>query len=154
MKKTQGKIAGIVKKQDIDEPEEDKEEAEPEYSGSKNISISTGVDLSDVLSNVQIAFVGVQKRCGVTHQAIIAAEYLAAYGYRVAFVDCSQTKGKSLNAIAKYQSVKWKENFFSYCNVDYYPDAISRVQDILTPHEYHFVVMDFGALCGKYKRYD
>lgn len=151
MKKTQGKIAGIVKKQDIDEPEEDKKEAEPEYSGSKNISISTGVDLSDVLSNVQIAFVGVQKRCGVTHQAIIAAEYLAAYGYRVAFVDCSQTKGKSLNAIAKYQSVKWKENFFSYCNVDYYPDAISRVQDILTPHEYHFVVMDFGPYAGNIK---
>lgn len=102
-------------------------------------------ELKEVLANVQIGFVGTQRRIGTTHQAIIAAHYLAAKEYRVALVDCSYTKGKSFHAISKYKDVENHGKYFTYGEVDYYPD-LQKMDDVLSSkRKYNFIVIDYGV---------
>ena len=111
--------------------------------------IESGIPLEqmrELLVNVTVAFVGTQKRIGCTHQAIIAAHYLAKAGYRVAIADCTKTKGKVFDAIRKYMSVSTGRGFFTYNGVDYYSNAESGMNDIFLANEkYNFIIIDYGA---------
>lgn len=106
----------------------------------------TTAHLRDLLVNVTVAFVGTQKRVGCTHQAIIAAHYLAKSGYRVAIADGTRTKGKVFDAISKYMPVTAGKGFFTYSGVDYYSNVEADMNDIfLAKDKYNFIVIDYGT---------
>lgn len=107
-------------------------------------------DLFDIISNVIVGFVGNQRRAGVTHQAITAAHYLAARGYRVALADCASNGGKSMSAfeaIERYRDTVSYAGGFSYLGVDYYKnmttESLNRI--FSAKDSYHFVIIDYGT---------
>lgn len=107
-------------------------------------------DLFDIISNVIVGFVGNQRRAGVTHQAITAAHYLAARGYRVALADCAPNGGKSMSAfeaIERYRNTVPYAGGFSYLDVDYYENMTTEsLNRIFSAKEgYHFVIIDYGT---------
>lgn len=108
-------------------------------------------DLFEIISNVIVGFVGNQRRSGVTHQAITAAHFLAARGYRVALADCSARGGKSLSAfeaIERYRDTSMlSPDSFSYLGVDYYKNMnVESLNKIFSAAEkYHFVIIDYGT---------
>lgn len=107
-------------------------------------------DLFDIISNVIVGFVGNQRRAGVTHQAITAAHYLAARGYRVALADCASNGGKSMSAfeaIERYRDTESYTGGFSYLGVDYYKNMTTEsLNRIFSAKEsYHFVIIDYGT---------
>lgn len=141
-KKTQEKFSGNIahKEKDKSEEEEGRVPVEPDKSVITSDGPQGSVALKDVLSNVAIAFLGTQRKSGCTHQAIIAAHYLHHCGYRVAIEDCTGTKGKVFQAIARYCTVEERKGFFSYRGVDYYAGSVPELQD-----GYHFIVKDYGV---------
>lgn len=108
-------------------------------------------DLYEIISNVIVGFVGNQRRSGVTHQAITAAHFLAAYGYCVALADCSARGGKSLSSfetIEKYRDTEMlSADSFSYLGVDYYKNMnVDSLNNIFSSEKkYHFVIIDYGT---------
>lgn len=112
------------------------------------------VDLKEVLSNVIVGVVGVQRRSGVTHQAIITAHYLVKHGYRVALVDCTGSNGKCFESIRKYRDVDIGKDCFTYQGVDYYSDVqIEGINAIFSSeNQYNFVIIDYGFFSTKVKK--
>lgn len=115
----------------------DKEEQE------ENIS----ENLSGVLKNVMIGFTGTSKKCGVTHQAILAAYYLMGNGYRVALFDVTGTKCNTFESIKKWQEVEnIDNNCFEYRGVDYYKvGTTDKINNFLNSADtYNFIIVDYG----------
>lgn len=123
---------------------------DPVNTGLKMNALSVD-DLFEIISNVIVGFVGNQRRSGVTHQAITAAHFLAAHGYRVALADCSARGGKSISAfeaIERYRdTLPLSADSFSYLGVDYYKNmTVESLNKIFSAMEkYHFVIIDYGT---------
>jgi hypothetical protein len=94
-------------------------------------------------SKVSIAIIGVQRRIGVTHNAIILATTIRKMGYMVAIVEMNNSS--DFQKIRASYDTKMHDNYFVLDGVDYYPDATKdTLKYIKSEKSYNFIVLDYG----------
>lgn len=109
-------------------------------------------EIRQSVNKALIGFIGTQNRIGVTHNAIVSANYLKSKGYKVAIVENSLNPTKCFKSIrTSFEDIEnEKDEFFTINHVDYYPDyEIEEVYKILSKN-YNFVILDFGKFDKSY----
>lgn len=105
------------------------------------------------VSKAQIAFVGTQERIGVTHNAIMCANFLRRNGHKVAIVESKENNNKVFHTIKQnfeFEKEELGDDYFSIKEVDYYPDyPLEELYNILYKN-YNFVLIDFGVFNTSY----
>lgn len=91
-----------------------------------------------------IGFMGTQSRIGVTHNAIVCANYLKNKGFKIAVVESDTVKNKSFDYIRESFDLDDSEEYFNLNQIDYYPSYnIKNIFNILSKN-YNFILIDFG----------
>lgn len=101
-------------------------------------------EIKQVVSKVMIALAGASVRIGVTHQAIVLANYLRARGFMVAIAEYNDSQ-----AFRQIQDAFGESTLDDGCffirGVDYYAAAdVNKIGSILGK-SYNFVIVDFGC---------
>ena len=101
-------------------------------------------EIKQVVSKVMIGLAGSSARIGVTHNAIVLANYLRSRGFMVAIAEYSQNN--ALEEIREsFDGKLLDDSYFSVNGIDYYPDAdTDRIGSILGK-SYNFILIDFGS---------
>lgn len=101
-------------------------------------------EIKQVVSKVMIAFAGASARIGVTHQAIVLANYLRARGFMVAIAEYNDSQ-----AFRQIQEAFGESTLdggcFSIKGVDYYASADVNKIGSIVGKSYNFVLVDFGC---------
>lgn len=101
-------------------------------------------EIRTAVNKAFIGFTGTQPRIGVTHTAIVSANYLKDKGYKVALIEEKSNKNKCFEYIKNSFDTTGDEEYFNINQIDYYPDFdIKNIFKILTKN-YNFVLIDFG----------
>ena len=89
---------------------------------------------------VRIAFVGTEKRIGVTHNAIMLANFLRKKGFAVALIEKNRSNDfdKIMN---EFDEKKGDNNYFTINDIDYY----SNMDAEALKKPYNFIIEDFGS---------
>ena len=94
-----------------------------------------------------IAVAGSEPNIGVTHNAIVLANYLRKKGFMVAIAEMN--KSGAFDAICSaYDEKKFAEGYYTMYGVDYYPCTDEKRLVQIMEHSYNFIVLDMGAYTG------
>lgn len=102
-------------------------------------------EVKKTVNKVMIGMAGTQIRVGVTHNAIVLANYLRKRGYMVAIAEYNTHD--SLGKIAENSdNITVKEDgSFTLNGVDYYPCVDESKLASILGKSYNFVISDFGS---------
>lgn len=101
-------------------------------------------EVQSAVKKVVIGFAGTQQRIGTTHQAIWFGNYLKKAGYKIALLENEHNINKSFHTIMSAYSAEMQDGYFTYEDIDYYPDFnLSNLSKIFLK-DYNFVLIDFG----------
>lgn len=90
-----------------------------------------------------IGISGTESNIGVTHNALILANYFRKRGFMVAVAECNDS-GAFEGIRESYDETLFEEGYFTIGGIDFYPAVDdTRMQKLLT-HSYNVVVVDFG----------
>lgn len=109
-------------------------------------------EIKQSVNKALIGFMGTQYRVGVTHNAIVSANYLKSKGYKVAIVENDDNPMKNFHIIKNsFDNVENdKEEYFTINQVDYYQNYnFKEIHKILSKN-YNFVILDFGTFRNSY----
>ena len=102
-----------------------------------------------------MVFAGATENIGVTHNAIIMANWLRKKGFMVAFVEF-QKKYMELE-YSPFEAIRDSfdeklidEKYYTVSGVDYYPKANIDILSSVLSKSYNFIVVDFGC----FRNYD
>lgn len=102
-------------------------------------------EIQSAVKKAVIGFAGSQQRIGTTHQTILFANHLHSFGYKVAIVESDLCANKSFSTIEKGYDVKKSTDYFTYQEVDYYPNYNLLELSRIFLKDYNFVLIDFGV---------
>lgn len=98
------------------------------------------------VTRITVGFAGTQGRIGVTHHAIILANYLRKKGFKVALVELNESG--DLEKIAESYDLGKSADYADYFvkdGIDYYPAANADTMLTLGTKAYNFIVIDYAA---------
>lgn len=105
-----------------------------------------GKERLKVVNRVLIGVAGTESRVGVTHNAIILANYLKKLGFLVAIAERNHS-GDFERIRNGFSEKLFDGSYFSMHNVDYYPEISSKEKmKAVTDKSYNFIINDFGYL--------
>lgn len=91
-----------------------------------------------------IGMAGTESNIGVTHNAMILANYFRKRGFMVAMAECNNS-GAFEGIRESYEETLFEEGYFTIGGIDLYP-AVNDVQmQKLLSHSYNVVIVDFGV---------
>lgn len=94
-----------------------------------------------------IAVAGSETNIGVTHNAIVLANYLRKKGFMVALAEMNDSV--AFEAICKdYDEKQFAEGYYTMGGVDYWPAVDTECLVQIMEHSYNFIVLDMGAYTG------
>lgn len=94
-----------------------------------------------------IAVSGTESNIGVTHNAIILANYLRKKGFMVAIAEMNQSLAFE-EILSAYNEKKFQEGYFTMGGVDFYSVVNEEKLIQIMEHSYNFIVLDFGTYVG------
>lgn len=111
-----------------------------------------------------IGIAGTESNIGVTHHAIILANYFRKKGFMVALAEMNESNAFDM-ICQDFEETKFEEDYFTMSGVDYYPDMVrteadaENVQTIPVTDEekmqfmqsrpYNVILLDFGTYSEK-----
>lgn len=101
-------------------------------------------EVKQVVSKVMIGIAGSSARIGVTHNAVVLANYLRSRGYMVAIAEYNHSRAfKDIQE--SFDEKLLDGSYFTIAGVDYYPESdTDRIGSILGK-SYNFILIDFGS---------
>ncbi len=106
-----------------------------------------------------IGICGTERNIGVTHNAIVLANYFRKKGFMVALAEMNDS-GAFEAICSDFEEKKFEEGYFTLNGVDYYPDMVrmeTQTQDmqpalvideeklqLMQAHSYNVILLDFG----------
>ncbi|MBA4688629.1 MAG: hypothetical protein H2184_15870 [Candidatus Galacturonibacter soehngenii] len=109
-------------------------------------------EIKQTVEKVMIGFAGATENIGVTHNAIIMANWLRKKGFMVAFVEFQKKYLELKDELSPFESIKESfdeklidEKYFTVGGVDYYQKANVDVLSSVLSKSYNFIVIDFGC---------
>lgn len=100
-------------------------------------------EIKKEVTRITVGLAGSQNRIGVTHHAIILANYFRKKGFKVALVELNES-GDYEKIAASYEIGKSAE-YFVKDGIDYYPAADADTMLTLGTKAYNFIVIDYAA---------
>lgn len=101
-------------------------------------------EIRHTVNKALIGFIGTQSRIGVTHNAIVSANFLKSKGFKIALIEDATNTNKCFNKIREAFDIIDSEEFFTLNQIDYYSNYdLTNIYKILTKN-YNFVLIDFG----------
>lgn len=114
------------------------------FKDEKKEQIIVKKEVKQVVSKVMIAIAGANRRIGVTHNAIVLANYLRTRGFMVAIAEYNQFPAFR-QVMESYGEGMLDGSYFSIRGVDYYPEADTDRLGSILGKSYNFVIVDFGC---------
>lgn len=91
-----------------------------------------------------IGVIGTESNIGVTHNAIVLANYFRKRGFMVALAECN--KSKAFEEIREsYEESMFEEGYFTIGGIDIYPSVDDNKMQTILSHSYNVIIADFGA---------
>lgn len=114
------------------------------YKESKKEKVIIKHEIKRTVNKRMIGIVGVESNIGVTHNAIILANFFRKRGFMVALVEMND--GDAFDCICNdFEEKKFKEGFFTLNGVDYYSSQTADSLPEVMEHSYNVVILDFGS---------
>lgn len=90
-----------------------------------------------------IGIVGTESNIGVTHNAIILANYFRKKGFMVALAE--QNGSGAFGAICEdFEEKRFDEGYFTMNGVDFYPGVDEEKIQMIQARSYNVIILDFG----------
>lgn len=103
-------------------------------------------EIRTAVNKTFVGIMGTQERIGVTHNAIVCANYLKSKGFKVALIESNAIKSKCLEDVKKSFDAEDTDGYFNINQIDYYPDFdFEKIASVMN-RNYNFVVIDFGTI--------
>lgn len=113
------------------------------YKEAKREKIVIKHEVKRAVNKRMVGFAGTEENIGVTHNAIILANFFRKQGYRIALVEMNDTGAFSAIA-ADFGERIFNEEYFTLSGVDYYPECREeKIVEILA-RSYNLVIFDLG----------
>lgn len=113
------------------------------YKESKKEKVVVKHEVKRVVNKRMIGIAGVENNIGVTHNAIILANFFRKKGFMVAAVEMNMS-GAYDRICQDYGERKFQEGYFTLNGIDFYaamqPEDLTRVLE----HSYNVILIDFG----------
>ena len=91
-----------------------------------------------------IGMIGTESNIGVTHNALILANYFRKRGFMVAVAE-SNDSGAFEGIRESYEETLFEEGYFTIGGIDFYPTVDDTRMQKLLSHSYNVVIVDFGV---------
>ena len=95
-----------------------------------------------------IGVAGAESNIGVTHNAIVLANYFRRQGFMVALAEVNDS-GAFKEICKDYEESMFEEGYFTMNGVDFYPDMECEDMQAIQTRSYNVIILDFGAYSGK-----
>lgn len=102
-------------------------------------------EIRTAVNKTFLGFIGTQERIGVTHNAIVCANYLKNKGFKVAIIEEQSNENKCFSYILDSFDLSTETEFFNINQIDYYPNYDIKNSFKILSKNYNFILVDFGV---------
>lgn len=119
------------------------------YKNTKIEKIVVKHETKKAVNKKLVGFAGTETNIGVTHNAIILANYFRKSGFMVALVEMNSSS--AFDEISKdFDEKEFDEGYFTLHGVDFYSNCNAEKMIKVMGHSYNFIILD----CGSYATCD
>lgn len=115
-----------------------------QYKESKAEKVVVKHEIKRIVNKRMIGICGVEKNIGVTHNAIVLANFFRKQGFMVALVEMNASKAFD-NICEAYGESKFKEGYFTLNGIDFYANMTSDNVATILEHSYNVILFDMGV---------
>lgn len=119
-------------------------EAAAKYKDAKKEKVIVKHEIKRVVNKRMIGIAGVETNIGVTHNAILLANFFRKNGFMVALVEMN-TSGAFDRICIDYGEKKFQEGYFTLNGIDFYADVQTDELPKVLEHSYNVILIDFGS---------
>lgn len=114
------------------------------YKETKSEKIIVKHEVKRTVNKRMIGLTGVESNIGVTHNAIVLANFFRKQGFMVAIVEMN--KSNAFDTIGEaYREKKFQEGYFTLNGIDFYPNYNSDKLPSVLEHSYNVILLDMGV---------
>lgn len=116
-------------------------------------SVPEKISVKHTRKTVMKRMIGIAGTCeniGVTHNAIVLANFFRQKGYMVALVE-KNNSGAFETICSAFDEKTYEDGYYTLNGIDYYTDANDEKIQMVQEHPYNVILMDFGCLTEENK---
>lgn len=113
------------------------------FKESKKEKVIVKHEIKRTVNKRMISIAGVEENIGVTHNAIVLANFFRKQGFMVALVEMN-TSGAFDDICEAYEEKKFQEGYFTMNGIDFYANYDVDMLPSVLEHSYNVVLLDMG----------
>lgn len=117
------------------------------YKNAKAEKVIIKHEVKKTVNKKLVGITGTETNIGVTHNAIVLANYFRKKGYMVALAEMNNSNVFS-NIKDEFDETEYEEGYFTLHGIDYYRECNQEKLVQIMEHSYNFIILDFGYIKG------